>query len=46
MTSVKGDGMFTGPDLKNTEKMIQAVTIPVIAAGGIFRLEDVAAQRL
>lgn len=40
MTSIQGDGMFTGPDLDATREMIETVSIPVIAAGGIHALED------
>ncbi len=40
MTAIQADGMFTGPDLENTRKMVGTTEIPVIAAGGIGSLED------
>ena len=39
-SSVEADGAFTGPDLKNIEKMIKSVKIPVYAAGGVRNEED------
>jgi len=39
-TSVEADGAFTGPDLEMTAKMVQSVSIPVLAAGGIRNLRD------
>jgi len=41
-SSVEADGAFTGPDLKNIEKMVKSVNIPVYAAGGIRNEEDIA----
>jgi phosphoribosylformimino-5-aminoimidazole carboxamide ribotide isomerase len=40
ITSVEADGTLKGPDVKMTAKMVQSVTIPVIAAGGIRNLQD------
>ncbi|MCP4760888.1 MAG: 1-(5-phosphoribosyl)-5-[(5-phosphoribosylamino)methylideneamino]imidazole-4-carboxamide isomerase [archaeon] len=40
-TPIAGDGAFTGPDIKNTKKMVETVNIPVIAAGGIRNKEDI-----
>lgn len=40
-SSVEADGAFTGPDLKNIEKMVQSVDIPVYAAGGVRNEEDI-----
>jgi phosphoribosylformimino-5-aminoimidazole carboxamide ribotide isomerase len=40
-SSVEADGAFTGPDLKNIEKMVQSVEIPVYAAGGVRNKEDI-----
>jgi phosphoribosylformimino-5-aminoimidazole carboxamide ribotide isomerase len=41
LSSIEADGAFTGPDLKATGKMVQAVGIPVLAAGGTRNLEDI-----
>lgn len=40
-SSVEADGAFTGPDLKNIERMVQSVNIPVYAAGGVRNEEDI-----
>lgn len=42
-TAVERDGMLTGPDIENTEKMVSSVNIPVVAAGGIGKITDVVA---
>ncbi len=42
-TAVERDGMLTGPDIENTEKMVHSVNIPVVAAGGIGKIADVIA---
>jgi len=41
MSSVRGDGAFTGPDIENTKRMVESVDIPVIAAGGIRNKSDI-----
>jgi phosphoribosylformimino-5-aminoimidazole carboxamide ribotide isomerase len=38
---VEADGAYTGPDIMNTKKMIDSVTIPVIAAGGVSSTQDI-----
>ena len=40
-SSVEADGAFVGPDLKNVEKMVNSVAIPVYAAGGVRNEEDI-----
>jgi phosphoribosylformimino-5-aminoimidazole carboxamide ribotide isomerase len=40
-SSVEADGAFIGPDLKNVEKMVKSVKIPVYAAGGVRNEEDI-----
>ena len=40
-SSVEADGAFTGPDLKNIEKMVHSVDIPVYAAGGVRNEDDI-----
>jgi phosphoribosylformimino-5-aminoimidazole carboxamide ribotide isomerase len=41
ISSAESDGAFTGPDLINTKKMLEAVKIPVIAAGGVRNKQDI-----
>ena len=38
---VEADGAYTGPDIINTKKMVQSLTIPVIAAGGVSIRQDI-----
>jgi len=45
-TAVERDGMLTGPDIENTEKMVRSVNIPVVAAGGVGKIADVMALNL
>lgn len=40
-TDIARDGMLTGPNVDETLKLAKAVSIPVIASGGIARIEDV-----
>jgi len=40
-TDIHRDGMETGPNVENTEKLAKALNIPVIASGGISGLDDV-----
>ncbi|MHA1681476.1 MAG: 1-(5-phosphoribosyl)-5-[(5-phosphoribosylamino)methylideneamino]imidazole-4-carboxamide isomerase [Promethearchaeota archaeon] len=44
-SSVEADGAFTGPDFVTTKKMVEAVNLPIIAAGGTRSLEDIAKLR-
>lgn len=39
-TDIARDGMHTGPNLDSTRRLCQAVSRPVIAAGGVHDLED------
>ncbi len=39
-TDIARDGMLTGPNFEALEKMISSVGIPVIASGGISKMED------
>jgi len=41
-TDIERDGMFTGPDLDTTADLIAITAKPVIAAGGVSSLDDVA----
>ncbi|MCB2186178.1 MAG: 1-(5-phosphoribosyl)-5-[(5-phosphoribosylamino)methylideneamino]imidazole-4-carboxamide isomerase [Deltaproteobacteria bacterium] len=40
-TDIARDGMHTGPNLDSTRRLCQAISRPVIAAGGVHDLEDV-----
>jgi len=40
-TDISRDGMLTGPNIETTEKIVQAVSIPVIASGGISSMDDI-----
>jgi phosphoribosylformimino-5-aminoimidazole carboxamide ribotide isomerase len=42
-TDIGRDGMMTGVNVESTVKLAQAITIPVIASGGITNIEDVKA---
>lgn len=42
-TDIARDGMMTGPNLVATAEIVAATDVPVIASGGLSRLEDVAA---
>lgn len=41
-TDISRDGMLTGPNVEETARLAAAVAIPVIASGGMSRIEDVA----
>lgn len=40
-TDISRDGMMTGVNLESTVELARAITIPVIASGGITNLDDV-----
>ena len=40
-TDITRDGMMTGPNLKRTKALIEAVKVPVIASGGVGKIEDI-----
>jgi phosphoribosylformimino-5-aminoimidazole carboxamide ribotide isomerase len=42
-TDIGRDGMMTGVNVESTVKLAQAISIPVIASGGITNLDDVKA---
>jgi len=44
-TDIARDGAMTGPNIEATEALARAVTIPVIASGGVSRMEDLLALR-
>ena len=39
-SAIESDGTFSGPDFKNIEKMVNLVSTPILAAGGIRNEED------
>jgi phosphoribosylformimino-5-aminoimidazole carboxamide ribotide isomerase len=40
-TDIKRDGMLTGPNIEAVREMVNHVSIPVIASGGIASMEDI-----
>ena len=44
-TDIDRDGAMRGPNIEATEALARAVTIPVIASGGVSRMEDLIALR-
>ncbi|MBI5970765.1 MAG: 1-(5-phosphoribosyl)-5-[(5-phosphoribosylamino)methylideneamino]imidazole-4-carboxamide isomerase [Deltaproteobacteria bacterium] len=40
-TDISRDGMLTGPNVKATKELAAAVSIPVIASGGISSIKDI-----
>ncbi|MBI5056614.1 MAG: 1-(5-phosphoribosyl)-5-[(5-phosphoribosylamino)methylideneamino]imidazole-4-carboxamide isomerase [Nitrospirae bacterium] len=40
-TDIERDGMLTGPNLEAMAKMVSAVSIPVIASGGVAKIKDI-----
>ena len=42
-TPISVDGTLKGPGIEKTVKLVEAVNVPVIASGGVARLEDLIA---
>jgi phosphoribosylformimino-5-aminoimidazole carboxamide ribotide isomerase len=40
-TDIYRDGMQTGPNIQETRRLAEAVSIPVVASGGVSALEDI-----
>jgi len=40
-TDIHRDGMQTGPNIAETKKMAESVSIPIIASGGVASLDDI-----
>ena len=45
-TDIKSDGMLQGPNLETTEAIADAVSVDVIASGGITSIQDVQALKV
>ncbi|MCE5186723.1 MAG: 1-(5-phosphoribosyl)-5-[(5-phosphoribosylamino)methylideneamino]imidazole-4-carboxamide isomerase [Planctomycetaceae bacterium] len=44
-TDISKDGMLAGPNLERTRALVEAVDLPVVAAGGVTTVEDVRALK-
>lgn len=40
-TDISRDGMLSGPNIEAMEKMVSSVNIPVIASGGVSKIDDI-----
>ena len=40
-TDIHRDGMQTGPNIMETRRLAEAVTIPVVASGGVSKIDDI-----
>jgi len=40
-TDISRDGMLTGPNIETTKALVDSLTIPVIASGGVSSIEDI-----
>jgi phosphoribosylformimino-5-aminoimidazole carboxamide ribotide isomerase len=40
-TDIHRDGMQTGPNIEETKQLAEAVSIPIVASGGVSTLEDI-----
>lgn len=40
-TDISKDGMLAGPNLDRTGQLVKAVSIPIVAAGGVTMVEDI-----
>jgi phosphoribosylformimino-5-aminoimidazole carboxamide ribotide isomerase len=40
-TDISKDGMLAGPNIERTKQLVEAVNIPIVAAGGVTTVEDV-----
>ena len=39
-TDISKDGMMLGPDIDGTKKLLECVSIPIIASGGVSSISD------
>ncbi len=40
-TDISKDGMLAGPNIERTKQLVEAVDLPIVAAGGVTTVEDV-----
>ncbi len=40
-TDIQRDGMMTGPNIEQTQRLAEQISIPVVASGGVSRLKDI-----
>jgi phosphoribosylformimino-5-aminoimidazole carboxamide ribotide isomerase len=40
-TDIYRDGMQTGPNIEETRRLAEAISIPVVASGGVSTIEDI-----
>ena len=40
-TDIHRDGMQTGPNIEETRKLAESISIPVVASGGVAKLQDI-----
>lgn len=40
-TDISKDGMLAGPNIERTQQLVEAVSLPIVAAGGVTTVEDV-----
>jgi phosphoribosylformimino-5-aminoimidazole carboxamide ribotide isomerase len=40
-TDIHRDGMQTGPNIEETKKLAEAISIPVVASGGVSTIQDI-----
>jgi phosphoribosylformimino-5-aminoimidazole carboxamide ribotide isomerase len=40
-TDISRDGMLTGPNIERTKALVDSLTIPIIASGGVSSIEDI-----
>ena len=40
-TDITRDGMLSGPNLERTKSLVELVNLPIVAAGGVTKVEDI-----
>jgi phosphoribosylformimino-5-aminoimidazole carboxamide ribotide isomerase len=40
-TDISKDGMLDGPNVERTKQLVEAVVVPIVAAGGVTTVEDI-----
>lgn len=40
-TDISKDGMLAGPNIERTKQLVEAVDVPIVAAGGVTTVEDI-----